>query len=119
MVTVILTGIAVNAFTGAVIGLLTYFSTDAELRSITFWTLGSLAQATWPKVLAVMPLALVGLAAAMAYARQLDLLALGENDRPATSASTSSGCASSCWPSSPCSTAAAWRSAGSSSSSAW
>lgn len=81
VVTVIITGIAVNAFTGAVIGLLTYFSTDAELRSITFWTLGSLAQATWPKVLAVAPLALVGLVAAMAHARQLDLLALGE--RPA------------------------------------
>ena len=51
VVTLVLTGIAVNALTGAVIGLLTYVSTDDELRSITFWTLGSVAQATWPKVL--------------------------------------------------------------------
>ena len=46
VVTLILTGVALNALTGAVIGLITYLSDDAELRSITFWTLGSVAQAT-------------------------------------------------------------------------
>lgn len=81
VVTLVLTGVALNALLGAAIGLLTYLSTDAELRSITFWNLGSMAQATWPKVAAVAPLALVGLAVAMASARRFDLLALGE--RPA------------------------------------
>lgn len=81
VVTLILTGVAVNALTGAVIGLLTYVSTDAELRSITFWTLGSVAQATWPKVLAVAPVAVLGVILASSYASKLDLLALGE--RPA------------------------------------
>src|SRR5690606_28998084 len=60
---------------------LTYVSDDAELRSITFWTLGSTAQATWPKVAAVAPFALVGIAVAVKRSRGLDLLALGE--RPA------------------------------------
>lgn len=78
VVTLVLTGIAVNALAGAVIGLLTYVSTDAELRSITFWTLGSVAQATWPKVAAVAPIAVAGIAAATLLARRLDLLALGE-----------------------------------------
>ncbi|MCB1270682.1 MAG: iron ABC transporter permease [Microthrixaceae bacterium] len=78
VVTLVLTGIAVNALVGAVIGLLTYVSTDAELRSITFWTLGSVAQATWPKVAAVAPVALAGVLVATACARRLDLLALGE-----------------------------------------
>ena len=78
VVTLVLTGIAVNALTGAVIGLLTYVSTDEELRSITFWTLGSVAQATWPKVFAVAPVAVVGVVLATASARRLDLLALGE-----------------------------------------
>ncbi|HRE02059.1 MAG TPA: iron chelate uptake ABC transporter family permease subunit, partial [Ilumatobacteraceae bacterium] len=73
VVTLILTGVAVNAMTGAIIGLLTYFSTDAELRSITFWQLGSMAQATWPKVAAVAPLALIGIVAALTRARSLDL----------------------------------------------
>lgn len=78
VVTLILTGIAVNALAGAVIGLFTYLSNDEELRSITFWTLGSVAQATWPKVAAVAPIAAVGLVVALTQSRRLDLLALGE-----------------------------------------
>jgi iron complex transport system permease protein len=78
VVTLILTGIAVNAFTGAVIGLMTYLSDDAELRSITFWTLGSVAQATWPKVGVAALVGVVAVAGAVALARPLDLLALGD-----------------------------------------
>ncbi|MFI9309360.1 FecCD family ABC transporter permease [Streptomyces triculaminicus] len=81
VVTLILTGIAVNAFAGALIGLCVFLADNAQLTQITFWQLGSLAQATWPKVLAVLPCALAGLAVAPWYARKLDLLALGE--RPA------------------------------------
>ncbi|MFF2522658.1 FecCD family ABC transporter permease [Streptomyces liangshanensis] len=81
VVTLILTGIAVNAFAGALIGLFVFFADTAALNQITFWQLGSLAQATWPKVLAVLPCAVAGLALAPSYARKLDLLALGE--RPA------------------------------------
>ncbi|MEV0635849.1 iron ABC transporter permease [Streptomyces sp. NPDC050619] len=81
VVTLILTGIAVNAFAGAVIGLFLFFADTAAVQQITFWQLGSLAQATWPKVLAVLPCAAVGLLVAPLYSRRLDLLALGE--RPA------------------------------------
>nr|WP_250853612.1 iron ABC transporter permease [Streptomyces rhizosphaericus] len=81
VVTLILTGIAVNAFAGALIGLAVFHADNARITEITFWQLGSLAQATWPKVLAVLPCALAGLAVAPLYARKLDLLALGE--RPA------------------------------------
>ncbi|MFD6152551.1 iron chelate uptake ABC transporter family permease subunit [Streptomyces sp. NPDC060243] len=81
VVTLILTGIAVNAFAGALIGLFVFFADNAQVSQITFWQLGSLAQATWPKVLAVLPCALLGLAVAPLHARKLDLLALGE--RPA------------------------------------
>ncbi|MEU6355821.1 iron ABC transporter permease [Streptomyces sp. NPDC047072] len=81
VVTLILTGIAVNAFAGAVIGLFLFFADTAAIQQITFWQLGSLAQATWPKVVAVLPCAVLGLAVAPLCARRLDLLALGE--RPA------------------------------------
>ncbi|WP_063793496.1 FecCD family ABC transporter permease [Streptomyces hirsutus] len=81
VVTLILTGIAVNAFAGALIGLFLFFADTAAVNQITFWQLGSLSQATWPKVLAVLPCAVLGLAVAPLYARRLDLLALGE--RPA------------------------------------
>ena len=46
----LLAGIALNALAGSGIGLLTYLASDVSLRSFTFWTLGSLAQATWPMV---------------------------------------------------------------------
>ncbi|MDW4909377.1 iron ABC transporter permease [Streptomyces sp. ADMS] len=81
VVTLILTGIAVNAFAGALIGLFLFFADTAAVNQITFWQLGSLAQATWSKVLAVLPFAAAGLAVAPLYARRLDLLSLGE--RPA------------------------------------
>ncbi|MFJ8145486.1 FecCD family ABC transporter permease [Streptomyces sp. NPDC096048] len=81
VVTLILTGIAVNAFAGALIGLFLFFADTAAVNQIAFWQLGSLAQATWPKVLAVLPCAALGLGLAPLYARRLDLLALGE--RPA------------------------------------
>ncbi|MCJ0867955.1 iron ABC transporter permease [Streptomyces sp. AP-93] len=81
VVTLILTGIAVNAFAGALIGLFIFFADSGQVNQITFWQLGSLAQATWPKVLAVLPCALAGLALAPFYSRKLDLLSLGE--RPA------------------------------------
>ncbi|WP_405538042.1 iron ABC transporter permease [Streptomyces sp. NBC_00075] len=81
VVTLILTGIAVNAFAGALIGLFLFFADTAAVNQITFWQLGSLAQATWSKVLAVLPFAVVGLVIAPLYTRRLDLLALGE--RPA------------------------------------
>jgi iron complex transport system permease protein len=55
-----------------------FVSTDAQLRGITFWTLGSLAQASWTKVALVLPFALAGLVVALAVASRLDLLALGE-----------------------------------------
>ncbi|MFF2350154.1 FecCD family ABC transporter permease [Kitasatospora sp. NPDC058115] len=81
VVTLILTGVAVNAFCGALIGLFLFTADSAAISQVTFWQLGSLAQATWGKVLAVLPFALVGLAVAPRWARSLDLLALGE--RPA------------------------------------
>ncbi|MEU9077812.1 iron ABC transporter permease [Kitasatospora sp. NPDC048538] len=81
VVTLILTGVAVNAFCGALIGLLLFTADSAAISQVTFWQLGSLSQATWGKVLAVLPFAAAGLAVAPLYARRLDLLALGE--RPA------------------------------------
>jgi iron complex transport system permease protein len=78
VVTLVLTGVAVNALAGAVIGLLMFYSDDAELRSVTFWTLGSMAQATWAKNAVIAPIVVTGVLLAALLARQLDLLSLGE-----------------------------------------
>ncbi len=78
MATLLLAGIAVNALTGALTGLLTYRASDAQLRTITFWSFGSLGGATWPTLFATAPfftLAIVGLPR---MARPLNALLLGE-----------------------------------------
>lgn len=76
--TLLLAGIAVGALAGAGTGLLVFLADDRQLRDITFWTLGSLAGATWPKVWAIAPFAVALLIAFPFIARGLDLLVLGE-----------------------------------------
>ncbi len=74
----LLTGLALNALTMAVVGLCTYLANDEQLRSLTFWTLGSLAGANW-FVVGVLVLVLAGaLAAGRRLASALNALALGE-----------------------------------------
>ena len=53
-----------RAFAGAIIGMLTFVSSDDALRSIAFWNLGSLARATWEAVFAVAPFVIVGVGVA-------------------------------------------------------
>ncbi|KZF12985.1 MAG: iron ABC transporter permease [Rhodococcus sp. (in: high G+C Gram-positive bacteria)] len=79
VVTLILTGVAINAFAGGLIALFTFIASPAARDQIVFWQLGSLAGATWQAVSVVTPLAAVGIAASVALSRRLDLLALGEN----------------------------------------
>jgi iron complex transport system permease protein len=43
----IMAGMAMNAITTSLTGFLTYFASDDELRSLTFWSMGSLASASW------------------------------------------------------------------------
>ena len=81
VVTLILTGIAVNAVAGAAIGLLTYAADDDARTAMAFWNLGSLNRATWSAVAVASPCVAAGLAVALTHAARLDLLALGE--RPA------------------------------------
>ncbi|MEM8591964.1 MAG: iron ABC transporter permease [Pseudomonadota bacterium] len=74
----LLAGIALAALTGALSGILIYLATDAQLRDLTFWGLGSLAGATWAKVLVAAPLIFLALGVAPFLARSLNGLTLGE-----------------------------------------
>ncbi len=78
VVTLVLTGIAVNALAGAVLGLLLFLSDDGALRSITAWSLGSVSTATWRGVGSILPAVVLGLLLLPRYVRTLDLLALGD-----------------------------------------
>jgi len=76
--TLLLAGIAIGAAVNAVTGLLIFLADDAELRDITFWSLGSLGGATWGRLFAVFPFLLAVVVAIPFTARGLDALALGE-----------------------------------------
>lgn len=76
--TMLLAGIALGALAGALSGILVYMADDNQLRDLTFWGMGSLAGATWAKVLAATPIILAALAASPFIARGLNGLALGE-----------------------------------------
>jgi iron complex transport system permease protein len=75
VVTLVLTGIAVNAVAGAGIALMTFLGTTQQREQIVFWQLNG---TRWQDVGIVLPITLVGIAAASLLSRRLDLLALGE-----------------------------------------
>lgn len=78
VVTLVLTGVAVNAVASALLALLTFMASTAAREQIVFWQLGSLNGATWNQVAIVAPLSLVGIVVSIMIARKIDLLSLGE-----------------------------------------
>jgi iron complex transport system permease protein len=80
MATMLLAGIAVNAFAVAGIGLMSFLATDAQLRNIMFWNLGSLGGATWNALAVAAPLILVSVFFLLRMARPLNVILLGETE---------------------------------------
>ncbi|MFY0252486.1 FecCD family ABC transporter permease [Chitinophaga sp. 30R24] len=76
----LLGGIAINALCMAFTWLLAYISTNEQLRSIVFWTMGSLGGATWQTVLAVLPFILIPIIWLPRLSAALDVFSLGEQE---------------------------------------
>ena len=74
----LLVGIAVNAIASVGIGVLTYISTDSELRGLTFWTMGSFGGVTWPLLVPAIIIICSALVWIIPASRKLDLIQLGE-----------------------------------------
>lgn len=78
VVNLVLTGVAVSAVATAAVGYLSFAVDSSRLQTALFWFLGSFTLATWE---AVRPVLLLGGAALLLlpfFARQLNLLLLGE-----------------------------------------
>ena len=73
----ILIGMAISALFSAVVSLLTVLAGE-KMSNIVFWTMGSLAQYNWDKVLIVMPIIILGSLMVMSYARELNAIMLGD-----------------------------------------
>jgi iron complex transport system permease protein len=80
VVTLLLTGIAINAFAGAGLAFLLFVADSGGREQIVFWQLGSLNGSRWGEVLIVAAVTAIGAAIAVGLGRQYDLLALGERN---------------------------------------
>lgn len=80
VVTLVLTGIAVNAVAGAGIALLTFLGDTQSREEIVFWQLGSLSGSRWDQTAIVAPIIAIGVVIALMIAHKLDLLSLGERN---------------------------------------
>ncbi len=80
VVTLLLTGIAVNAIAQAGIAFVLFVADTASREQIVFWQLGSLGGSRWDQVALVALVTAVGITVALLLARRYDLLALGERN---------------------------------------
>ncbi len=77
---VLLAGIAVNAIAMAGTGFLFHISDDQQLRTLTFWTMGSLGGALWPSVFVATTIVIPATIVLIRHARALNILLLGEHE---------------------------------------
>ena len=81
MATLLLAGVAVNAFLGAIVSAIIILLPNNEaLREILFWLAGGLDSRSWEHVRISAPLILGGAAVVMLMARDLNLLMLGDDE---------------------------------------
>ena len=81
MATLLLAGIAVNAFLGAIVSAIVILMPDSgAMREILFWLAGGLDSRAWEHVAMSLPLILLGALIATIMARDLNLLMLGDDE---------------------------------------
>ena len=76
----LLAGVAINTIAGSIIGLFTLMANDSQLRDLTFWTMGSLADARWSLLVWLGPWTLVWSFWMVRQWRVLNALLLGERE---------------------------------------
>lgn len=80
VVIMLLASVAISAMAGAITGFLIYLTDEEELRSLTFWTLGSLGGATWIKNLILALIIGFSYLFLLNKGKALNAMMLGEQD---------------------------------------
>lgn len=75
---ILIVGLMFSSFTGAIVGVLTYFSPAEKLQKYTFWALGSLGNLPWDNIIILGLVLAIGLTLAVICIKPLDALLLGE-----------------------------------------
>ncbi len=78
MAMLLLAGVAINVIAGALTGILTYMADDEQLRSMTFWSMGSLAYGQWSEIAVLALCIALPLLALPRFAALLNALLMGE-----------------------------------------
>ncbi|NQX70712.1 iron ABC transporter permease [Paenibacillus alba] len=77
METLILSGVVMQAFLGAIVSFMVSISKQV-INEIVFWLMGSLAMRGWSYIYIISPYLLIGILVLLSYARSMNLLSLGE-----------------------------------------
>jgi iron complex transport system permease protein len=77
--TILIVGLMFSSFTGAIVSVLTYFSSAEQLQKFTFWSMGNLGNLSWQNILILFIAVLFGLLLSIFSIKSLDALLLGEN----------------------------------------
>lgn len=80
MATLLLAGIAFNALAAAITGLVIYMSNDSQMRSIAFWTMGSLAGTAWKELAVMLPFFITSAFLILRRWKSLNAFSLGERE---------------------------------------
>lgn len=75
---ILIIGLMFSSFAGAIVGVLTYFSTAEQLQKFSFWSLGSLGNLSWENIIILATASVVGLLLSAICIKPLNALLLGE-----------------------------------------
>ena len=77
--TILIAGLMFSSFAGAIVSVLTYFSTAEKLQKFTFWSMGSIGNLSWQNIFILFISVTLGLLLSLFSLKALDALLLGEN----------------------------------------
>lgn len=77
--TILIAGLMFSSFAGAIVSVLTYFSTAEKLQKFTFWSMGSIGNLSWQNIFILSIAVTLGLLLSLFSLKALDALLLGEN----------------------------------------
>lgn len=79
IMTVLILGIMIGSVITAIIGIIQYFSNDAQLKSFIMWTMGDLSAVTTDELSLLTPIVIIGVALSFLSSKTLNAYLLGES----------------------------------------
>lgn len=80
IMTVLILGIMIGSVITALIGIIQYFSYDAQLKSFVMWTMGDLSSVTNEQLMVLIPTVILGFMFSLALSKPLNTYLLGEQN---------------------------------------